>query len=467
MEGLRDETGIFAISGSLQAAQLTVLGLRGLQHRGARGAGIAASDGHMIRAVQGHGRAEDIFSGRDLSVLRAASALGQVWGGGERADEAEVEAQVVANYPFVGRWKDGQIAVAMVGRFANGVTLRRELTASGALFSTLSDGELLLHLMARSGQQTMVNRLVDALWKVEGAFSVVLMTEDLVVAVRDPRGFRSLWAGQIGSAVGVATEDTALRLVGASELRELQPGEMLILDASGPTVVRPLKRRAISRCTMEATALAAHEATVFGKPVYPLRVKLGERLAAEAPVRADVVLGLPGSSLPAALGFSRISGVPFHAGIERTPWSDPLAPVPSGDAELVWRTVPAVVKGKRVVLVLSTLGDGQDVRRIVQLLRSTGATEVHLRVTQPALVAKCPYGVSSPTREELIAGPGTSAEGLADVLSAESVLCLERDALRPLLGGSDGPGFCEGCLGGAWPVAVETLDDQLGLFDAE
>lgn len=466
MEGLRDEAGIFAISGSEQAAQLTLLGLRGLQHRGSRGAGIAASDGHMLRAVQGRGKVQDVFAGRDLSVLRAASAVGQVWGRGERADDAEVEAQVATNSPFMGRWKDGQIALAMVGRFANGVSLRRELTLAGALFSTVSDGELLLHLMARSAQHTVVNRLVDALWKVEGAFGIVLMTEDRIVAVRDPRGFRPLWAGQIGTAIGIASEDSALRLVGASELRELRPGEMLIIDANGPTVVHPLKRREISGCTLELTAIAARESTVFGRPVYPLRFALGQRLATEGGARADVVLGLPGSSLPAALGFAQTSGIPFHAALERTAWSDPLASGPVGEPELIWRAVPSMVDGKRVVLVLATLGDGQDVRQIVQLLRNSGASEVHLRVAQPPLVASCPYGFSSPTREELIGGRGTPAPALAESLGSESIVCLSTEGLQEVLG-ADIPRRCDGCLGGDWPVAVESAEDQLGLFDAE
>lgn len=464
MEGLRDESGVVAIAGSLQAAQLTVLGLRALQHRGARGAGIAASDGHLLRSVQGLGRVTDVFAGRDLAVLRAVAAVGQVWGRGERADEAELEAQTSANHPFMARFKDGQVAVAMNGRFANAASLRRELKALGALFSSTSDGELLLHLMARSAQTTTVNRLVDALWKVDGAFNVVLMTEDRLIAVRDPRGFRPLWAAQIGGAVGVATEDTALRLVGASDLRELEPGEMLIVDDTGPTIVRPLKRRPHAFCALEVSSTAAREASAFGHAVYRQRVEFGRKLAMESPVDADLVLGLPGSSVPAALGFARAASLPFEAGLHRAPWASPIVGAPSGEAELVWRPVPDVVEGKRVVLVLSVLGDGHDARRLVQLLRNTGALEVHLRVATPAVVASCPYGTASPTKEELVASQGTDAAALAEALGADSAACLTRDALQAILGES---GHCMGCLGGAWPVPVESPEDQLGLFDAE
>lgn len=464
MEGLRDESGVVAISGSLQAAQLAVLGLRALQHRGSRGAGIAASDGHLLRTVHGHGKVTDVFAGRDLAVLRATAALGQVWGRGERADHSELEAQTPANHPFMARSKDGQAAVAMSGRFANGLSLRRELQVGGTLFSSTSDGELLLHLMARSAQTTTVNRLVDALWKVEGAFSIVLMTEDRLIAVRDPRGFRPLWAGHIEGAIGVATEDTALRLMGASDLRELEPGEMLIVDEGGPTVVRPLKRQPQSRCVLETTTIAAREASAFGVPVYERRVELGRRLALESPVDADLVLGLPGSSVPSALGFARAASLPFEAGLHRTPWATALAGAPAGEAELIWRPVPAVVSGKRVVLVLSALADGQDARRLIQLLRNSGAMQVHVRAATPAIVSSCPFGTSTPTREELLAVQGTDAKSLASALGADTAAALTREGLATVLGEA---GRCEGCLGGSWPVTAETEADQLGLFDAE
>lgn len=461
MEGLRDESGVVAISGSLQAAQLVLNGLSVLQHRGARGAGIAASDGHLLRSIQGHGSVLEVFAGRDLGILRAVSALGQVWGRGERADEAELEAQTPSSHPFMARFRDGQIAVAVTGRFANSTSLRNELKASGALFSNTSDGELLLHLMARSTQTTTVNRLVDALWKIEGAFNVVVMTEDKLIAVRDPRGFRPLWAAQIGTAVGVASEDTALRLLGATDMREIGPGEMLIVDENGPTVVRPLKRQPLTRCTLEVTTTASQEARAFGLSIYKSRVALGRRLAAESPVDADLVLGVPGVSVPAALGFARGSALPFESGISQAMWAPDERGHLAGAGQQ-WYPVPDVVDGQRVVLVLSAIGDGRDARSLVQLLRDTGAVAVHVRAIHPAIVASCPYGTASPTSEEVIAPRGTDASTFADSLGADSVACLTREGLGAELGDS---GHCMGCAGGSWPVVVEAAEDQLGLFD--
>jgi amidophosphoribosyltransferase len=461
VEGLRDESGVVAISGSSQAAQLVLLGLSALQHRGAHGAGIAASDGHLVRSIQGRGSVPDVFAARDLSVLRAVSALGQVWGRGERTNDAELDAQTSPSHPFIARFQDGQIAVAVSGRFANRTSLRKELKATGALFSTMSDGELLLHLLARSRQTTTVNRLVDALWKVEGAFNVVVLTEDRLIAVRDPRGFRPLWAAQIGTAVGVASEDTALRLAGATDLREIEPGEMLIVDENGPTVVRPLKRTPLTRCTLEVTTTASQEARAYGHSIYQRRVALGRRLASESPVDADLVLGVPGVSVPAALGFARGAALPFEAGISQAMWAPEAAQVLPG-VDYRWQPVPSVVEGQRVVLVVSAIGDGRDIRKLVQLLRDHGALAVHIRAIHPAIVASCPYGTASPTVEEIVAPRGTDAATFADSLRADSVACLTREGLTAELGSC---GHCLGCVGGNWPVLVEAAEDQLGLFD--
>ena len=465
MEGFRDEAGLFGVAGGSRAAYLVCLGLHALQHRGASGAGIVAADKELLRVHRGAGAAGQVFDGQKLQELSGSIAIGQVVGG----DGERVLSQGVANLPLFARYRGGQVALAFAGRLTNGFRLREELKRDGALFATGHDAEVVLHLMARSSQRTPVNRFVDALWQVEGAYAALLCTPENMVAVRDPRGFRPLVMGTRDGATVVASEDAALRFIGAQVDRELQPGEMLVIERSGHLTVSPFPRRARAACLHELIALALDDSRVFGHQVYRTRSLLGEQLAHEhRAAGADVVVAMPGSEA-AAVGFSRASRLPVEPGLRRSPDASEMEdPGDQGGTTLRNRTtvVDAAVAGRKLVLVLRTLAQVGTLAGTIAELRRAGAAQVHLRVASPPVRRECSYGVRSVTTDELaIHRHGTLAE-LEAALGADSLAFLSlagvREAVRRAAGSEKS--WCEACFSGDQPLAVEESDEQLGLF---
>lgn len=445
MEGFADASALFAVSGHHEAARITTRGLASVQHRGAGGAAIAACDGALLRYRWGAGRVDEAIGATALGALSGRLAIGHVWGRGEHApvdapDGADGERMAFARY------HGGQAAAAIAGRFTNGARLRRELKEAGALFHTPSDGELLLHLLASSQQKTFVNRLVDALWKVDGAYALVVACEDRVIALRDPAGVRPLVLGRLGEAVVVASEDTAIRAVGGEVRREVHPGEMVILDGRMMQSVTPFPRRPAAACVHEYVSLARADAAVFGRAAHDVRGRLGERLGRDQPCPdADVVAALPGADAH-AVGFARSSRLPLEAAFLRE----------SATGE--WRAVPSAVGGRSVALVAPSLATGRTLRRGVRLLLDAGASQVHVRVAAPPVRAACVYGVSTPTADELLT---TRDADPVEWLGATSVAFLSLEALHEVAGGS---GFCDACFSGIRPIAPEEADDQLPLF---
>lgn len=466
MEGLVDTAALFAVAGHRDAAHLAYLGLHAMQARGTDGAAIAASDGHMIRRVHGRGSVAAVLDGAQLRQLTGPAALGLVYGSGAARggamDEAPPERLVF------GRYSGGQVAIALAGRFTNGTRLRRELHEQGAVLHGPSDAEVLLQLVARSGQRTLVNRLVDALWKVQGAYAIVVATEDRVVALRDPRGFRPLVVGHVGDGVALATEDAAIRFIGGKALREVAPGELVVLDGRGAVTVSPFPRQPRARCAQELISLSSQDATVFQRDTWTIRRELGARLATAAPCpEAEVVIGLPGAAHAAAQGFAERSGTPWACGFVAGRdlggrLEEPPGGMPRLGARLRWTAVPALVRGKRVVLVAPSLVTGRGLERAVALLADVGAQEVHLRIMAPPIRAACCYGVATPTTDELVAHTRGEGPELAMHLGVPSLRFLPLDALREVLGG--GEGLCDACLGGEQPLPPEEPDDQLPLF---
>jgi amidophosphoribosyltransferase len=444
-----------AIAGHREAARRVCLGLHALQHRGRAAASIVASDGTVIRQRSGAGTVVNALPTAELSELRGGISLGQV----------HRRAHTRMSY---GRTHHGPVAVAMAGRFSNGERLRGELREAGAVFTTGTDSEVLIHLIARSTQRTAVNRIVDALWKVEGSFSAIFCTEDRLVAVRDPRGFRPLSLGYVDGATAVATSDTALRAMGGRAHRLVNPGEMVILDATSSQSVQPFPRQERAACVQEFVAVAARRADAFGMPVYPVRVGLGERLAKEHPCEeADVVIGLPGDGAACALGFSKVAGLPFREALVTL--EPPRAGWTAGDDDRLrapFAAVPAVVQEKHLVLVVSALSTGDQISQATRALREAGARAIHLRIASPPLLTACPFGVASPATDEL-AWPGVS--GILELsrrVDADSVGYLSRDGLHAVVGKrNDGTRlFCDACFSGNFPVPPEEPEDQLPLF---
>lgn len=426
METLRDETALFAVGGHRSAGELA---LRGLTASSSRWdghpideGGLSLSDGFVLRPVG----LSEVAVGRMVSRTAIGSS---------------------GRPPAVGRFKGGAAAVALAGRITNGNRLRQDLFDRGAVLATGSDAELLLHLCAASGQRTLVNRLVDALFRVEGAFAVVFQTEELIGAVRDPRGLRPLVFGRLDGSAVFASEERAILGSGGEVVREVEPGEMILVDATGARSVAPFPRRPRSTCVQELVAVASPESAVSGASTWVVRDALGARLAAESPVPGlDAVVGLPGS--PAyAQGFARVASVPAVDGLR-----------PSGTG---WLPIAGAVADRVIALVLPSLTTGLDARAAVAALRAGGASRVHVRLATPPIRATCAYGVSGPTQDELPAD--ASPEGLAALLGADDLgwLPIEPPAAPKLR-----PGFCDACVTRQWPVAPEETDDQLPLFQA-
>ncbi|MBT3218665.1 MAG: amidophosphoribosyltransferase [Proteobacteria bacterium] len=468
MEGFRDETGLCGIAGHRHAAQQLYLGLHALQHRGREGAAIVASDGNLLRRRRGTGLVQEVFTGPILQELQGNLAIGQVHGAGYGQRPTQVQDRLV-----FARYALGQIAIAVGGRFSNGVRLKKELQERGAVFHTAAEAEILMHLMARSPQRTMVNRLVDALWKVEGAFSVLVSTEDRLVGVRDPRGFRPLIQGRLNNATVLASEDTAIRMMGGTVIREVPPGEMVIVDSSAARRVSPFPKQRRTACVHEFVGLASADAEVFGLSTYSMRVALGERLAREQPCPGDVVVAIPTAGVPQALGYAKVVQKPFREGLIRAPYTGRQYLEPAGGVErfgtrVLHTAVPAVAFEKRVVVVASSLVTGRGISKAVQLVREAGAVEVHLRIAAPPVLNSCPYGVGCPTPEELIYPTNTSLAEMARKVGSDTIGFLSLDGLHAIVGRRvDGTTtHCDACFSGNYPLPPEEPVDQLPLFEA-
>lgn len=443
MEGFVDGSGLFGVAGHASAGDLVLEALLGMQHRGARGTALAVGDGSEIRATRTLGNATGIPRG----AMVGDRAIGQVIGG--------LGAPGIAGLPLDGgdrmvlaHGQQGSLACALAGRFTNGSRLRRELKEEGALFHSESDAEVLLHLVAQSSQKTRVNCLVDALWKLEGAFGLLVLGADVLVAVRDPRGFRPLYLGEVDGAVVVASEEAVFADVGGRVHRELQAGEMLIAHRDGVDTLKPFPPQPTSRCIQEVIGLARSDSSVFERSVHQARLELGERLGHDAPAGdGAVVVAVPGDE-PYGMGYARSSGIPFRDG---------LATLSGGRIT----AVGAAVRAKSVVLVCRSLLTGHVLKSIVTQLRSAGAMEVHLRVATPPVQKACLYGVPSPTSEELAWTNRPDREEIALWLDATTVQFQAIQGLRGTLGAN---AWCQACLNGEQPVIPEEADDQLPLF---
>jgi len=458
--------GVVGIHGHDEAAKVAYLGLHALQHRGQEGAGIAADDGERLRASRALGLVGDVFGHGELEKLPGRSAIGHV-----RYSTAG-ESSLRNVQPFVVRYRVGQVAIAHNGNLVNAADIRGRLEARGSIFNTSSDTEVILHLVATSIQGTFINRLVDALLQVEGAYSLVVLSENRLVAVRDPHGFRPLVLGRLGEAWVVASETTALDLIGGTYEREVEPGEMVIIEGGRLTSISPFPRRPRKACVFEHVYFARPNSDIFGRPVYDSRFDWGRRLARVEPVDADVVLPVPDSGTPAALGYAFESKRIFKQGLIRSHYVgrtfiEPSQQIRDFGVKLKLSPVRSVIEGKRLIVVDDSIVRGTTSRKIVRLLRESGAAEVHLRICSPPIIASCFYGVDTPTQDELIAHR-MDLEETREHIGADSLAYLPLEALHADLGDEAGA-FCDACFSGRYPVAPRVGADrhQLPLFQPE
>ena len=466
--------GVFGIWGHPEAANIAYLGLHALQHRGQESAGIASTDGERLFAHRAMGLVQASFSERELGELKGLGAIGHV-----RYSTAG-SSHVKNAQPLAVDYAHGSIALAHNGNLTNHESLRAELEAKGSIFQSGTDTETIVHLFARSAESTVEDRLIDALRKVEGAYSLVLLADKKLVAVRDPMGIRPLCLGKLARGdreiAVIASEPTSFDLIGADLVRDVAPGEVLVIDDSGVRSLFPWEEKPRASCLFEHVYFARPDAVIDGVSIYEVRKELGRRLAAEHPLPEGdapaVVVPVPDSGVAAAIGYSEASGHSFQMGLIRSHYIgrtfiEPQDTIRHFGVRLKLHPNRAVLRGRRVIVVDDSIVRGTTSRKIVKMVRDAGATEVHVRVSSPPTRWPCFYGIATPTRQELIAS--TQAEdAIKTYLDADSVGYLSLGALAASVrtagkasGARDSApesgslrGFCHACWSGEYPVPI-------------
>ena len=449
MDKFREECGVFGIYNHTEAANLTYLGLYALQHRGQESAGIVASDGQRLRAARAMGHVADAFDERALAGLPGTSAIGHV-----RYSTAG-ESKLENAQPFLIDCSHGEIAICHNGNLVNAQELREELVGHGSIFQTTSDTEVLLHLYARSKAATTEEAVIESLSQARGAFSLALLTKDRLIAVRDPHGFRPLCIGRLEDAIIVCSETCALDLIGATYVRDVEPGEVFIVGPAGVKSLHPFGAARLAHCVFEHVYFSRPDSYVFGESVNEVRTTLGRQLAREAPVGADVVVPIPDSGVCAAIGFAEESQLPLQMGLIRNHYVgrtfiQPAQSIRHFNVKVKLNPVRSILGGKRVVLVDDSIVRGTTSRKIVGMVRSAGAREVHMRISCPPTISPCFYGVDTPRRSELIAATH-SVDEICDYIGADSLSYLSLDGLLGAVGQKRGS-YCSSCYTGEYPV---------------
>ena len=446
----KDECGVFGIFGHPEASNLTYLGLYSLQHRGQESAGIATADGERLRVSRAMGHVAEAFDETTLSGLPGHLAIGHT-----RYSTAG-ESKLENAQPFLIDCAHGQIAVAHNGNLVNARELRDDLVRNGSIFQSGSDTEVILHLYARSRAPSVEEALVEAISQVRGAFSLVLMTKNRLIAARDPHGFRPLAVGRLGDAWIVCSETCALDLIGATYVRDVEPGEVLIVGAGGIRSIRPFPPAQIAHCIFEHVYFARPDSYVFGRSVNDVRTELGRILARESGAAADVVVPIPDSGVCAAIGYAEVAGLPMKMGLIRNHYVgrtfiQPQQSIRHFSVRVKLNPVRSILEGKRVVLLDDSIVRGTTSRKIVKMVKAAGAREVHVRISCPPTISPCFYGVDTPSRSELIAATHTLEE-IRTYLNADSLSYLSLDGLREAVG-IEKKSYCTSCYTGVYPVA--------------
>jgi amidophosphoribosyltransferase len=449
-----EECGVAAIYGHPEASKLVYLSLYALQHRGQESAGISTSDGQKIHTRKSMGHVADIFTNAVLSELPGSLAIGHTRYS-TAGDTVERNAQ-----PFSVQCNKGLVAIAHNGNITNAQELRLDLEARGSIFQASSDTEVILHLIAHSREKTLPGALRDALLQLEGAFSLVCLAEDRLIVARDPQGFRPLAMGQLEFSGGTpahvfASETCAFDLINAVYLNDVQPGEMVIVGPEGVSRERYAPEKPLSQCVFEHVYFSRPDSIVFGRPVQESRENMGKMLAREAPADADIVVPVPDSGNAAALGYSAESGLPFRQGLIRNHYVgrtfiEPSQAIRDFGVKLKLNPVRSLLEGKSVVLVDDSIVRGTTSRKIVRMVRSAGAREVHMRISCPPTISPCFYGVDTPNKSELIAA-NSSIDEIRRFIEADSLAYLSLDALRRSVA-DDRDEYCYACYTGRYPT---------------
>ena len=465
MDKFHEECGVVGVYGHPEASTLVYLSLYALQHRGQESAGIVASNGEALIAHRGMGLVADIFHQDILGRLEGRLAIGH-----NRYSTAG--STVLKNcQPFVVEWAQGALAIAHNGNLVNAEALREKLEQRGSIFQSTSDTEVIIHLIAASSGATLLERIVDALAQVRGAYSLAFLTEDRLIAARDPNGFRPLVLGRVGDGWVVASETCAFDLIGAKYEREIEPGEIVMIGERGIESVRPFPAAPRHHCVFEYIYFARPDSLVYGRNVYDVRKALGRQLARESGVPADIVVPVPDSGVPAAIGYAEEAKLPFEMGLIRNHYVgrtfiEPQSSIRHFGVKVKLNALREVLAGKRVVVVDDSIVRGTTSQKLVMMIRQAGAREVHMRISSPPTTNPCYYGIDTPTKGELIAS-SQSLEEIRRFLGADSLAYLSIPGMYGFVGG-EGNGFCDACFTGNYPVALsdDTRVRQLHLFEA-
>lgn len=460
---LQENCGIFAIYGAKKAAELTYLGLYALQHRGQEASGIVSSNGNRFCQLKGMGQVNDVFASKEvLADLKGQMAIGH-------NRYSTTGSSTIANIqPIQISYKGNKLlAVGHNGNLTNSTSLRKKLEKEGSIFQTTTDSEILLHLIARSKKEKIEESLADALSQVNGAYSLVFITPDSILAARDPYGWRPLALGKLKDAWVVASETCAFDIIGARYQRDIQPGEILLINKKGLRSFYTSKKVKHAFCIFEFIYFARPDSMIFGENVDKVRRRLGHQLAKEKPADADIVIAVPDSSNTHTLGYSEQSGIKFEVGLIRNHYIGrtfihPEQKIRDLDARIKYNPVKGVLKGKRIIIVDDSIVRGTTSRKLVNMLRNAGAKEVHFRVSSPPITSPCFYGIDMPTKEELIAS-SRSVEEIRKYLGVDSLgyLSIEGMLSMPSLPRED---FCVACFSGRYPSKIE---NDIGKFALE
>ncbi len=463
---IREECGIFGVYGHPESSKLTYLGLHALQHRGQESAGIASSDGECIFFHKEMGLVADIFDEETLEKLPGHLAIGHVRYSTTGTSELKNAQPIVVDF------EQGSLAIAHNGNLVNAHVIRRELEREGSIFQSSMDTEVIVHLIARSKEELLENRIVDALEKVKGAYSLVFLTSDRLIGVRDPHGFRPLVLGKVKNGWVLSSESCALDLIEGELVREVDPGEMVVITEKGVTSLRPFLPSPQRFCIFEFVYFSRPDSIFMGTSVYNIRKELGKQLAREQSVEADIVIPVPDSGLPAALGFSEESGIPFMMGLIRNHYVgrtfiEPQQSIRHFGVKLKLNAIKDVISGKRVIVIDDSIVRGTTGRKIIKMIRAAGAKEVHFRISSPPTEFPCYYGIDTPIRRDLIAATH-SIEEINRYLTSDSLGYLSVSGLHRCCPGDGADIYCNACFTGRYPVTFDFAEqEQLHLFKSQ
>jgi amidophosphoribosyltransferase len=455
IKGLNEECGVFGIWGHPNAAEITYYGLHSLQHRGQEGAGMVVTNGEILKGLKGEGLVTEIFTADAMKDMKGKAAIGHVryaTAGGGGYENVQ---------PLLFHSQNGSLALAHNGNLVNATALKHQLEAQGSIFQTSSDTEVLAHLIKRSGFPVMKDRVKNALTMLKGAYAFLIMTETEMLVALDPHGLRPLSIGRLGDAYVIASETCAFDIVGAEFVRDVLPGELVIIDDEGIRSEMYSYNTTKAMCTMEYIYFSRPDSNINGVNVHTARKNLGKRLAFEAPIDADVVTGVPDSSISAAIGYAEAAGIPYEMGLIKNRYVgrtfiQPSQSLREQGVKMKLSPVRGVVEGKRVIMVDDSIVRGTTSKRIVRMLKEAGATEVHVVISSPPIQNPCFYGIDTSTREELIAS-SHSVEEIRQLIEADSLTFLSVEGMVEAIGRQEEGetrGSCLACFTGKYPTEI-------------